>query len=88
MKIPGITQLAEKFGSKQISVVVPSYNEANTVGHVLSEVLKLREVGELILVDDGSKDTGKILCRQLSRKYKNVHFYSFQKNMKLRLLEL
>ena len=48
--------MAEKFGSKQISVVVPSYNEANTVGHVLSEVLKLREVGELILVDDGSTD--------------------------------
>lgn len=42
---------------EKLSVVIPSYNEAKTVGHVVGEVLKLGEVDELILVDDGSKDT-------------------------------
>lgn len=56
MRIPGISDIAEKLAPKQVSVVIPSYNEAKTVNYVIDEALKLRAVGEVILVDDGSTD--------------------------------
>lgn len=39
-----------------LTVVVPVYNEADTVGLVISRVLAQPEVSELIAVDDGSSD--------------------------------
>src|SRR5437867_1384551 len=52
--------------SKTIAVVLPAYNEANTVGHVLAHIPG--RIGELdvvpIVVDDGSVDqTGSIARR-------------------------
>lgn len=38
------------------SVVIPAYNEGKTVSFVVTEVLKAKEVGEVIVVDDGSSD--------------------------------
>jgi len=38
------------------SVVMPAYNEAATIRTVVERVLQRPEVGELILVDDASKD--------------------------------
>jgi len=45
--------------SKSISVIIPAYNEAKTIDGVIREVLKLDEVKELIVVDDGSTDRTK-----------------------------
>ncbi|MDH4359010.1 MAG: HAD-IB family phosphatase [Candidatus Berkelbacteria bacterium] len=56
MRIPGISAIKEALAFKQLSVIIPSFNEAKTVAKVVEEVLKLKEVGELILVDDGSTD--------------------------------
>lgn len=39
---------------KNFSVVVPSYNESDSVKHVLDEIFKIEEVSELIFVNDGS----------------------------------
>lgn len=46
-----ITQKTDK-----ISVIIPALNEAKTVCDVIDEVLKLKEVSEIILVNDGSTD--------------------------------
>ncbi|MGC6425173.1 MAG: glycosyltransferase family 2 protein [Lentimonas sp.] len=40
----------------KISIVIPFYNEEDTVGHVLEETLKTNPDAEIIAVDDGSKD--------------------------------
>ena len=39
-----------------LTVVVPVFNEAATVGQVLEQVLAQRPVVEVIVVDDGSSD--------------------------------
>jgi len=39
-----------------ISAIIPAFNEAKTIDLVIREVLKLHEVKELIVVDDGSTD--------------------------------
>lgn len=41
---------------EKLSVVIPSYNEAKTFEKVLKEVGKLKEISEIIFVDDGSTD--------------------------------
>jgi len=42
--------------SLSVTVVMPVYNEAATVAEVAAAVLRQPEVGELIVVDDGSDD--------------------------------
>jgi glycosyltransferase involved in cell wall biosynthesis len=45
-----------------LSVVMPVYNERETVLAIIGKVLRLEIVGELIVVDDGSTDgTGELL---------------------------
>ena len=49
---------------KILSVVMPVYNEKNTVLKIMDKVLKLNMVKELIVVDDGSTDgTRDILAK-------------------------
>jgi glycosyltransferase involved in cell wall biosynthesis len=42
--------------TKCLSVVMPVYNEKNTVLKIIDKVLSIPIVGELVVVDDGSKD--------------------------------
>jgi glycosyltransferase involved in cell wall biosynthesis len=47
-----------------LSVMMPAYNEQRTIETILTHVLERPEVGEVIVVDDGSKDrTWEILQR-------------------------
>ena len=41
---------------RNLSVVIPCYNEENTISELLSRVLKQPMVGEVIIIDDGSID--------------------------------
>ncbi len=46
----------------KLSIIVPVYNEKNTISHVLERLFKLPFDKEIIVVDDGSNDgTDKIL---------------------------
>jgi glycosyltransferase involved in cell wall biosynthesis len=53
-------------GSSCLSVVIPAYNEEATLASVVGEVLKLPEVLEVIIVDDGSTDGTRQICQELS----------------------
>jgi glycosyltransferase involved in cell wall biosynthesis len=46
-----------------LSVVMPCYNEAKTVGAVVERVLKSPYVAELVIVDDGSTDGSRDVLR-------------------------
>jgi glycosyltransferase involved in cell wall biosynthesis len=50
-----------------LSVVIPAYNEEATLENVVEEVLKLSQVLEAIVVDDGSTDGTPAVCERLSR---------------------
>lgn len=41
----------------KISCIIPAYNEESTIANVLAKVKKVRTINEIIVIDDGSKDS-------------------------------
>lgn len=54
-------------GNKRLSVIIPVFNEADTVEDVISRVRARPETGEIIVVDDGSSDN----TREHLQKFEN-----------------
>ncbi len=67
-----------------ISVVIPAYNEVESLGPLTDEVLEtMRGIGqefEVLYVDDGSHDGTRDLMRKLADEHPEVHFIGFRKN--------
>lgn len=55
----------------QLSVIVPIYNEENTVSHILTKLIQSADVYEVVVVDDGSTDASLAKIKTLkSQKLK------------------
>ncbi|KKQ34975.1 MAG: Dolichol-phosphate mannosyltransferase, partial [Microgenomates group bacterium GW2011_GWA2_37_6] len=67
-----------------LSVVVPVFNEEESVLHFYKELLKfipkLDKNYEIVFVDDGSQDGTLEKLKDLEKKDKNVRVYSFRRN--------
>lgn len=68
-----------------ISIVVPCYNEEETVSIFYNETKKVLknmniENYEFVFVDDGSKDATLLKFRELSKLDESVHYISFSRN--------
>jgi len=57
----------------KLSVVIPVYNEATTVGEVIDRVAEVPIEKEIIVVDDGSTDRSLELVRTRGEKIRFVH---------------
>lgn len=58
-----------------VSIVVPCYNEGETIGHTIESLLQMdypKDMIEIIIVDDKSKDNSVEVARRYERMYKNV----------------
>lgn len=64
-----------------MSVVIPVFNGSEHLEEAVRSVMgsSYRNF-EILLIDDGSKDRSKAICRELTRQYKRVNFYSFKRN--------
>lgn len=67
-----------------ISVVVPLYNEEESLHHfykeLKKEIEKLRLNYEIIFIDDGSTDRSLDLLKNLAKKDKSIRIFSFRRN--------
>lgn len=74
---------------KKISIIVPCFNEEQTVDAFYEAVLKLWNENtelnsvyekELLFINDGSKDATIDILKRLSEKDESVHYTSFSRN--------
>ncbi len=68
---------------KKLSIAIPIYNSQETIKTLIENILeKIKSYKlEIILVDDGSKDKSKEICKSLFKKYPNIiKFFSLAKN--------
>lgn len=65
-----------------VTVVIPVYNGASFLEDALQSVLKSDYPNfEVLLIDDGSQDKSKELCKKLEKKYSDkVRFHAFPQN--------
>ena len=59
-----------------VSVIIPVFNAAKFVEHAVKSALEQSEVGEVILVEDGSKDESLAICQKLSAEFEKVRFFT------------
>ncbi len=59
-----------------LSVVMPVYNEEDTIQEIINKVLEEKTNKELIIVDDGSKDRSRELLRAINDERVKVFFHT------------
>lgn len=63
----------------EVSIIIPVYNEKNTIQHVIEQVQQAPYQKEIIIVDDGSSDGTREILQQ--RQWpENVHIFYHEKN--------
>ena len=69
--------------TKEVSIVIPVYNEENSINELYSRIKKtlINTDFEVIFVDDGSTDNTLNVLRELNKNNKNVKVVSFFKNL-------
>jgi glycosyltransferase involved in cell wall biosynthesis len=66
-----------------LSVVVPCFNEERTLGACVARVLEIQDAGlsvEIIVVDDGSRDSSPIVADRLAEKHREVRVVHHPRN--------
>ena len=68
---------------RNLSLVIPCYNEESTLAGIVEEVLKLRssDLGlELVIVDDCSKDSSRAVAERLAADHPEIKLCFHEKN--------
>jgi len=63
-----------------LTIIIPFYNEKDTLGKVIQKILEVDLEKEVILVDDGSNDGSSDIAREICEKH-NFIFIKHEKNM-------
>ena len=64
----------------QLSIVVPAYNEEATLGGVLRKLLRLPNLLEIVVVDDGSRDRTAEIASQLGAQHPEIRLLKQDRN--------
>lgn len=65
----------------KVSVVVPVFNEQDTLAQVVGRVLHVPNILEILIVDDGSNDNTPKVIRQLVETHSSVKALRLERNM-------
>ena len=59
----------------KVSVIIPVYNAEKYLRQAVESAVSLKQIGEIILVEDASPDNALILAQQLEQEYEKVKLY-------------
>lgn len=59
----------------QVTVIIPVYKADKFLKEAVLSAINLKEVGEVILIEDGSPDNSILICNELVEKYEKVKLY-------------
>lgn len=72
-------QFEEKLDFK-VSVIIPVYNAGLYIEQAVASAVNLVEVGEIILIEDGSKDNSLQLCKALVARFDKIKLLTHENN--------
>ena len=93
--LEGVNQLSAQFDAntflweipmRKLSFVIPVYNSAKTIGQVVREIIEAIDTietaldYEIILIDDGSKDSVYGICSDIGRENPKIRPFRLSKN--------
>lgn len=64
----------------KLTVIIPAYNEENTIQKITKKVLSNKLVSEIIIINDGSTDKTNAQCSKLKAQYKKIRLIDKIKN--------
>ena len=64
----------------KVSVIIPVYNAGLYIEHAVASAVNLVEVGEIILIEDGSKDNSLQLCKELVARFNIIKLLTHENN--------
>jgi len=64
----------------RVSVIMPVYNAEKYVEEAVHSAVHLDDVGEIILIEDGSKDDSLSICKNLAKSFDKVTLYVHEGN--------
>lgn len=69
------------YETPMVSILVPCYNEAETIAHTVMELSKLKYPNyEIIAINDGSSDNTSEVIQSLLPKYRRLRFVDLKEN--------
>lgn len=69
-----VLKLRKSWGNKMISVCMATYNGEKYLKEQLDSILKqIKSSDELIISDDGSTDSTRIIIKEYQKEYKNIY---------------
>ena len=69
IKKPNILKYVNK---TKISIIIPAYNEENTIKEILKRINKIKIKKEIIVINDGSRDDTLNILKNYKKKYFDV----------------
>ncbi len=66
---------------KRISVIIPAYNAEKLIRKAIESAIQFEEVGEVIVVEDGSADGTLEICKQIENEFEKVKLYTHPGNI-------
>ena len=76
---------SRRHAATDVSVILPSYNEAENLPAVVGEILEQLGPGplkfEILIVDDGSKDGTRRVAADLAHQYEQVRAVRLRRNL-------
>ena len=62
-----------------LSIIIPAYNEENKIKDTLNSIKDIKEINEIIVVDDGSSDNTSKLAKEVESE--KITVITQEKNM-------